>query len=215
MEGQAMSEIATAMSGHTAAGDPAAASGALYRLRQVMQAHPRQWLSRLGTPGIVAIGLFIACAGFYASVLMPLDSGIDEIRDRVNLLTSEVERATKGSRQGVQSISEQMAEFYGLFPRQGQLTDTVAKVFHAASSQGIALQHGEYRVAEDRPGELRRFQMVLPVKAEYPRIRRFLASVAAEVPTAALEHIQFERQKIADPQVEATIKLAVYLEQGS
>lgn len=191
------------------------AGAALAWLRIAVRAQPRQVLSRLGMPGIVAIGLLTACVGFYASVMVPLDSRIDEVRDSVQTLTDRVEQATSDSRRGALPVAEQLAEFYRLFPRQAQLTDTVDKVFRAATAQGIALQRGEYRVAEDKPGKLRRFQMLLPVKAEYPRIRRFLANVAAEVPTVALEHIEFERQKIGDPQVEATIKLALYLEQGS
>jgi hypothetical protein len=191
------------------------AGGVVRRLGSAVSVHPRQWLNRLGTPGIAAIGLLTACAGFYMSVLMPLDAEVDDLTERVNRLSGEVERATSGGRQGVPALADQMSAFYKLFPRQGQLTDAVAKVFDAAAAQGIVLQQGEYRVVDDPAGELKRFQVTLPVKADYPRIRRFLANVAAEVPTAALEHIQFERQKIGDPQVEATIKLAIYLEQRS
>lgn len=189
--------------------------GGSERIRTLLQAHPRQWLDRLGTPGIAAIGLLTACAGFYVSVLQPLDGSVDELSARVSTIADEVERAAGGKRGGVATAREQMGEFYRLFPRQAQLTDTLAKVFKAAAAQGIALQQGEYRVAEDTDGHLRRFQVTLPINADYPRIRRFLASIAAEVPTAALEHVQFERQKIAEPQVKATIKLAIYLEQKS
>lgn len=185
------------------------------RIRALLQAHPRQWLGRLGTPGVAAIGLLTACVGFYVSILQPLDSEVDELSAHVTAIARQVERAAGASQGGVATLKEQMGEFYGLFPRQAQLTDTLAKVFDAAAVHGISLQQGEYRVAEDTDGYLRRFQVTLPIKADYPRIRRFLASVAAEVPTAALEHVQFERRKINDPQVEATIKLAIYLEQKS
>jgi hypothetical protein len=190
-------------------------SGGSQRIRALLQAHPRQWLDRLGTPGIVAIGLLTACAGFYASVLQPLDRSVDELSERVNAIAGEVERAAGGKPGGVATARQQMGEFYRLFPRQTQLTDTLAKVFAAAAAQGISLQQGEYRIAEETDGHLRRFQVMLPIKADYPRIRRFLASIAAEVPTAALEHVQFERQKIAEPQVKATIKLAIYMERKS
>lgn len=187
---------------------------ALSRLRSAMQGHPRQLLSRLGVPGIAAIGMLTACAAFYASVMMPMGARIDEVQESVRSLSERVEQVTRGSRQGDLPVAEQLAEFYRLFPQQNQLTDTVGKVFEIAGLQGIALQQGEYRVAEDQAGKLRRFQMVLPVKAEYPNIRRFLTRLAADVPTVVLEHIQFERQKIGDLQVEATIKLALYVEQG-
>jgi len=210
-----MKQVANVLSSPATGAFGPSGDGVARRLGLVVSVHPRQWLARLGAPGIAAIGVLIACAGFYMSVLMPLDAEIDDLTERVNLLSGEVERATRGGRQGTPALADQMAAFYRLFPRQGQLTDTVAKVFDAAAAQGIALQQGEYRVVDDPAGALRRFQITLPVKADYPRIRRFLASVVAEIPTAALEHVQFERRKIGDPQVEATIKLAIYLEQGS
>jgi hypothetical protein len=210
-----MKQLANILSNPAAGASEPSGGSVVHRLGQAVPVHPRQWLGRLGTPGIAAIGLLIACAGFYMSVLMPLDAEIDDLTERVSLLSWEVERATLGGQQGTPALADQMAAFYKLFPGQGQLTDAVAKVFDAAAVHGIALQQGEYRIAEDQAGALKRFQITLPVTADYPRIRRFLATVVAEVPTAALEHIQFERRKIGDPQVEATIKLAIYMEQGS
>jgi hypothetical protein len=184
-------------------------------LRVVSWLQPRQLSTRLGIPGFVATGLLTVCGAFYVSVMMPMDARINEVQDTVRTLAERVEQASSGSRKGVLPVAEQLTEFYRLFPKQGQLTDTVGKVFDAARVQGITLHRGEYRVAEEDVGRLRRFQMLLPVKGDYPAIRRFLARLAVDVPTLALEHIQFERKKIGDSQIEATIKLALYLERGS
>jgi hypothetical protein len=192
---------------------PAPAVGALAGLRGAMQRQQRYLLTRLGLPGVAAIGLLTACAGFYVSVLAPLDSKIDKVTASVRDLSERVDQAANGTRGGTLSVADQLVEFYRLFPQQGELTDTLGKVFDTAQTQGLALQQGEYQVSADKAGKLQRFQILLPVKADYPRIRRFLVSLAAAVPTAALEHIQLERQKIGDTQVEATIKLAIYLEQ--
>ena len=211
-----MRQAARAMEGNAGMADqPASEVARMKWLRNSLQGQPRQLLTRLGVPGITAIGVLTACAAFYISIMMPMDARIDAVRDSVRTLTDQVGQATSGSRQGALPVAEQLAEFHRLFPRHGQLTDTVDKVFKAARSQGIFLQQGEYRMAEDQAGKLQRFQILLPVKTEYPKIRRFLARLSAELPTLALEHIQFERQKIGDTQVEATIKLALYVERGS
>ena len=55
--------------------------------------------------------------------------------------------------------------------------------------------------------------MTLPVRGEYRQIRQFLASTGAKVPIASLEQVQFERQKVGDPLVDARIRLVLYLEQ--
>jgi len=56
-----------------------------------------------------------------------------------------------------------------------------------------------------------RFQITLPVKGEYLKIRKFLAALPTVLPIVALENVQFQRQKIADPVVEAKIRLVLYL----
>lgn len=183
--------------------------------RTLLQAHPRHLLDQFGKPGIVAIGLLAACLGFYTSVLLPLDEEIDDLTSRVKRTSAQVAKVSGSGAVGAATVREQMGEFYRMFPPQAQLTEVLAKIFDAAAAEGISLQKGEYRTGEETEGYLRRYQITLPVKADYPRIRRFLGAVAKQVPTAAIEHVQFERQKIADPQVEATIKLAVYLERQS
>jgi len=67
----------------------------------------------------------------------------------------------------------------------------------------------------DKVGKLVRYQMTLPVKGEYPQIRKFLTDLPGALPAVALENVQFERQKIADPNVEAKIRLVLYMERAS
>ena len=196
-------------------GESGGARRALARLRSATPGSSRQWLAKLGLPGVMAIGLLTACAAFLGSVVLPMNQQIDELRRSVQTLSERSEQFNLGARQGNLPVGEQLAEFYRLFPSQGELTDKVAQVFDLARAQGLELPQGDYRVAEDRVGRLRRYQMQFPVKADYPRIRRFLAGVAAEIPGSALEHIEFGRQKIGEPQVEATIKLDIFLGQGS
>lgn len=81
-----------------------------------------------------------------------------------------------------------------------------------AESRGIRLNEGEYKATSDKAGRIVRFQMTLPVKGEYPQIRKFLSALPSELPVVALQSVQFERQKVADPAVEAKLKLVLYLE---
>jgi len=52
------------------------------------------------------------------------------------------------------------------------------------------------------------------VTGQYPQIRKFLTDLPDTLPVVALENVQFERQKITDPNVAAKIKLVLYLEQA-
>ena len=105
--------------------------------------------------------------------------------------------------------------FYQKFPDEGNASLWMGKLVALAASRGINLNDGEYKATHDKIGKLVRFQMTLPVNGKYPQIRKFLSDLQGTLPAVALENVQFERQKVADPNVEATIKLVLYLERAS
>jgi hypothetical protein len=53
--------------------------------------------------------------------------------------------------------------------------------------------------------------MTLPVKGTYPQIRKYLAALIADMPALSLQQVQFKRQKVGDPFVDADIRLVLYL----
>lgn len=175
----------------------------------------RRWLRLLGFPGIVAIGLLAVSPAFYFSSLVPAQERVDQARRNAAVAQARMERAARTPGVERRSPTEQLAAFYRVFPMERDTPQWLEKLIVAAESRGLKLEQGEYTATPDRAGKLVRFQMTLPVKGEYPQIRKFLAALPGEVPLMALEQVQFERQKIGDPQVEAKIKLALYLEQGS
>ena len=70
-------------------------------------------------------------------------------------------------------------------------------------------------MTQDKVGQLMRYKIMLPVQGKYPQIRKFLASLPSEIPVIALENVQFERKNIVDADVQAKIKLVLYLVQAS
>jgi hypothetical protein len=54
--------------------------------------------------------------------------------------------------------------------------------------------------------------MSLPLTGEYPKVRNFLSSLRAEIPIVSLEQVEFERQKVGDPKVDAKVQLVIFLE---
>jgi len=57
--------------------------------------------------------------------------------------------------------------------------------------------------------------MSLPLKGEYQAMRRFLSDLRAEIPIVSLEQVQFERQKVGDPLVDAKVRLVIFLGKSS
>ncbi|MBI4983794.1 MAG: hypothetical protein HZC24_00130, partial [Rhodocyclales bacterium] len=108
--------------------------------------------------------------------------------------------------------ASQLARFHQAFPALATLPEVLDRMFAVARRQGVALEQGDYRLTRNAAGQLVRIQIALPVKSNYPQIRRFIAGLKTEIPAVALENVQFARQKVADANVEATIKLALYME---
>lgn len=198
---------------------PVAGNGKLSRLWGQISASPLwvrwRWIHLFGWPGILGAGLLAACPAFYLSAIQPAEARLNEAQQSAVSIQDRVKSAANGLGHSELTPAEQLAEFYRIFPNEKNLLPWLEKVFAVAQSQGIKLDQGEYRVTRDRVGKLVRFQMTLPLRSSYPQIRNFLISLRAEIPIAAMEHLQFERQKVNDSEVEAKIKLALYLERES
>lgn len=176
---------------------------------------PRRWRGLFAWPGVLAIGVLAICPAFYFSAIRPTQDRLDMARHNAISLQDQIALASKALNGKARTPAEQLAEFYRIFPAERYSPQWLEKLVALAESRGLRLNEGEYKATRDKVGRLVRFQMVLPVKGEYPQIRKFLAALPSELPVVALENVQFERQKVADPGVEAKIKLVLYLEQTS
>ena len=175
----------------------------------------RRWLRTVGKPGVLAIGILVVFPPFYFSAIAPAQERLEAARRSTLSLREQILHASQSLGGIRRTPAEQLAEFYRIFPQERNAPQWLKKLFALAEKNGLSLQEGEYKANRDKVGRLLRFQMVLPVKGEYPQIRRFLAALPAEIPIIALENVQFSRQNVADPVVEARIRLTLYLEQAS
>jgi len=172
----------------------------------------RRWLNLFGWPGMLGAGLLTMCLALYLSAVQPAQVRLNEAHENAISVQERVKRAANGLNHGELTAADQLIEFYRIFPAEKNLLPWVEKVFALAQSQGIRLDQGEYKVTRDKVGKLVRFEMTLPVRSTYPQIRKYLDILHKEIPIMATEHLQFERQKVNDSEVEATIKLALYVE---
>ena len=175
----------------------------------------RRWNSRLGWPGAVGAGGLAMCLALYFSAVQPARQRLDTARDSAVSLQLRIAQAGQTSNDSARPIDEQLAAFYQVFPGEHETTDWIGMIADIAQRGGLGLQQAEYKVERDKSGKLIRFQMSLPLKGEYQAIRRFLSDLRAEIPIVSLEQVQFERQKVGDPLVDAKIRLVIFLGKSS
>ena len=175
----------------------------------------RRWASLLGWPGAIGGAGLGLCMALYFSAVQPAQQRLDAARLSASSLHERIARAGQALHDSARPLDEQLAGFYQGFPSEHEATEWVGKIAAIAQRDGLILQQAEYKVDRDKIGKLTRFQMSLPLTGEYPKIRSFLSDLRAEIPIVSLEQVQFERQKVGDQQVEAKVRLVIFLGNAS
>lgn len=162
----------------------------------------RRLLEALGPAGIAGVGVLVFCAAFYFSALAP---SLKEAQRRG--------APAKPAPAGDEGAAE-LERFYSRFPRVDRLPGELDALYAHAKVANVQLLQGEYRM-DPGSGALAAYHVTLPVRASYPQLRQFVGRVLTDMPTASLDALRFERKKAADAQLEAQVRLTLYLRKGS
>ena len=83
------------------------------------------------------------------------------------------------------------------------------------------LNRGDYKLtqikptpANSNPGQLSRYEIVLPVTGQYCQIRQFITQVLYQTPALALSEMQIKRENTLRPTVEARLVFVLMLQGG-
>lgn len=171
-----------------------------------MRVRVHAWLQRLGVPGVLGIGVLLACAGFWISALQPAQAELAAQQRALERLRarSPLQPVAAGGPE------EELRRFQRLFPSAAALTDELERLHRLARRAGLDLAQGEYRL-ERRGTGLWSYRVNLPVRGSYPQLRDFVAAVLKDMPIASIDALRFERKKALDSQLEAQIRLTVHV----
>lgn len=169
----------------------------------------RYWIQRLGwlvLTGITLIGIALV---FYALVGKPEERHLRELQLEVTPTSSSVKQ-----RSAWRPESPRVAQlnFYRTLSPEKSMPDLMEKIFDAAYANDLFLDQGQFKRLPAQDGvTFSQYQMVLPMFGGYTEIRNFVNQVLQEIPTAALEGINFSRSDAKAPEVEAKVRFTVYL----
>jgi hypothetical protein len=166
---------------------------------------------RLGIPGAVGAALAAAALGIFLSAVMPAERDLAQKRLAIQQANERKARTSEAALAEGQSPQTQLQAFYEAFPKESAAADSLQHIYQAAAENGIKLPHGEYTLAMDDKAGLARYRINLPVTGTYQSIRGFINAALTALPTLALEHVDFQRQKIGDTQLEAKIRFSLLL----
>jgi hypothetical protein len=167
-------------------------------------------LARFG--GLACLGsLLLLATAFYLFVIAPAAARRDSLEHQAVALREQLERFERNTPAAEQGPAAQLEVFYTHFPESSAAPEALRKVYAAAARHELNLARGEYRMTRERESRLARYQLTLPVKGSYSGMRGFVAEVLKELPFAALDDINIEREMIAKADVEARIRFTLYL----
>ena len=204
-----------------------------YSIRTWLNLHYWLWQSRqivkkLGLFGVVGLAITLGCGLFYVSKITPIHDQI--LEHNLSLQLAKLSKAEqKNSPIPINNVPQQITndditKFYARFPDGASLPKWLSLINETAVKQGLLLNRGDYKLTQIKstqsnsksinanPGQLSRYEIVLPVTGQYRQIRQFIAQVLYQMPALALSEMQIKRENTLVPRVEARLVFVLMLQ---
>lgn len=162
-------------------------------------------LARAGAPACTAIALCVAGAAGWGW-LLPQRAAQAQLMAQPLPVPSTLVSAPPPP-----SANQNLAGFYEVLGERRYAEQQIKILFGLAAKSGLALNQGEYKAAYDKASRVGTYQILLPVRGSYASVWQFTMLALRELPFASLDELSFRRDAIADPTVEAKIRLTLYL----
>lgn len=174
---------------------------------------------RLGAWGIVAIFSILTAMYFYWQPLNSLRTEIEN--NRAQLQTAKHATAEQANRHANQQIDAQQ-EFAENAQQKllkvAEIPALLTSILKQASLQKITLNQGHYtftkvanRAEEKSTLAVSRYEMQLPIKGNYTKMRDFLSAVLHAHPMLAVSKLQFKRENVFLSEIEAELVFVIFV----
>ena len=94
---------------------------------------------------------------------------------------------------------------------EDQVRPSIQAILDAAAAHRLLVTRAEYLPGHDAKAQVDTLQMILPVKGRYPDVRRWIEEILATQPYTALNELGFKREEIGINQIEARVRLTLWL----
>lgn len=172
---------------------------------------------QLGTPGKIGIGLIIFSAVFFVAAVLPRQAESSALMIKAGTIQARLraEPAQEGGGASRKiSDSQALKVFYTFFPNTDSTPFWIGEVVQAAAKHGVEVSATEYRMDREKEVKLARYEMVLPIRGQYPHVRGFVADTLRAVPAMALVDVAIKRESVESELLEANLKFNLYLSEG-
>ena len=166
----------------------------------------RDWLSwgaaRLGWPGLLGLGLLAGAMAVCLTLVHPMEAETRTLHERAQVLAQRPAEANQPV--AVRDWREDLPAGHQAYAR-------LQALFAAAEAAGLSLDEGSYRTQADANTGITRLLINLPVSGDYLAVRAFLAQALNQDPALALEGLRLSREVMAETELVADLRFALYL----
>lgn len=164
----------------------------------------------LGVAGLTGLALMLAALAIYWLLARPaLQQDASRQQQLAWLRAHPAPVVVQPARQP--DAAAALASFYAQFPPATQLSEVTEQLHRLAREQGVTLSLGEYKLDGAGQGRLLRYEILLPVAAGYPQLRRFIDAAGRRFPTLGLKDVSFKREAVAQHTVQTRLNFVLYL----
>lgn len=168
----------------------------------------RRQLRRIGAAALVGgAGLALAAAAAWHS---------QHLNQQQQRLTRQVAAAARAAAQPTAPApteASSIAAFRAYLPAHDTIPDQLKELVAVARQHGITLTKAEYKPQQDDKAGFLRYQITLPVKADYARLQGFIINALQTLPTLTLDSVGFKRDQIESGEIEARIQFVLLVRQ--
>ena len=102
--------------------------------------------------------------------------------------------------------ADSLAAFHAYLPAHDSIPEQLKTLLEVAQKNGVTLAKADYKPQEDGNAAFLRYQITLPVKAEYAQLQAFIVDALQELPTLTLDSVLFKREQIEAGEIDARIQ---------
>ena len=107
--------------------------------------------------------------------------------------------------------ADNVASFYRALGEVRYGEQQVRTLFGLADKTGLVLSEGEYLSSYDKGGRFHTYRITLPVRGPYGAVWQFAMLSLSSIPFASLDEISFRRNSVGETDVQARVRLTIYL----
>lgn len=110
--------------------------------------------------------------------------------------------------------ADSLGAFHAYLPAHDSIPDQLKALLEVAQKSGVTLAKADYKPQEDGNTAFLRYQITLPVKAEYAQLQAFIVDALQALPTLTLDSVLFKREQIEAGEIDARIQFILLVKKA-